>query len=217
MNHDQMIEKTKEYVKKNMEYGDVGHDWFHIERVWKMARMIANEEDANVLVVELGALLHDIADWKFHGVGAGEAKTREWLESLGLEDKVIKNVIHIVENISFKGVAESEQMKTLEGKIVQDADRLDAMGAIGVARAFAYVGFKNIPIHDPRVSIRENMTFKEYKNTATVGTGVNHFYEKLLLLKERMNTRTGKSLADERHKFMEIYLEQFFKETKEER
>ncbi|HLC76943.1 MAG TPA: HD domain-containing protein [archaeon] len=217
MDENAIIEKTKEYVKKSMEYGDVGHDWFHIERVWKMAKMIAQKENGNMLVVELGALLHDIADWKFYGVGAGEEKARTWLVELGLENKVIEDIIHIIENVSFKGVAESEKMNTLEGKIVQDADRLDAMGAIGIARACTYVGFKNIPIHDPTVNIRKNMDFSEYKNTAIVGTAINHFYEKLLFLKDRMNTETGKKLAEQRHEFMELYLDQFFKEANGER
>src|SRR3989338_2332139 len=185
MDANAIIEKTKEYVKKSMEYGDVGHDWFHIERVWKMAKMIAQKENGNMLVVELGALLHDI--------------------------------IRIIKNVSFKGVAEAEKMNTLEGKIVQDADRLDAMGAIGIARACTYVGFKNIPIHDPTVNIRKNMDFSEYKNTAIVGTAINHFYEKLLFLKDRMNTETGKKLAEQRHEFMELYLDQFFKEANGER
>lgn len=217
MNHEQIIEKTMEYVKENMEYGDVGHDWFHIERVWKMAKMIAKEENGNMFIVELGALLHDIADWKFHGTGAGEVKAKTWLASLGVGEKIIDDVIHIIENVSFKGVAESEKMQTLEGKIVQDADRLDAIGAIGVARACTYVGFKRIPIHDPAVNIRKDMDFNEYKNTAIVGTAINHFYEKLLFLKARMNTETGKKLAEGRHRFMELYLEQFFKEISGER
>ena len=215
MQNDQIIEKTADYVRKTMKNGDVGHDWFHVERVWKMARKIGQEENASMIVVELAALLHDIADWKFHDEGVGEKLAVEWLEGLGINKTIVDDVIHIIENISFKGSAEKEKMKTLEGRVVQDSDRLDALGAFGVARAFTFAGHKNIPIFAPGVKPRENMTFKQYKETE--GSAINHFYEKLLLLKDRMNTKTGKRLAEGRHKFMEIYLEQFFKEAEGER
>ncbi len=211
MNKETMLEKTKEYVKKNMNHGEPGHDWHHIERVWKMARRIGEEENADMFIVEMGALLHDIADWKFHGPGANENKAREWMASLNANSKDTEQIIHIIEHISFKGSGEKEKMQSLEGKVVQDADRLDAMGAIGIARAFTFSGHRNIPIFVPGIEPRKNITFDVYKETEK--SAINHFYEKLLLIKDRMNTPTGKKLAENRHKFTEKYLEQFFKEV----
>src|SRR3989338_1683464 len=195
-----------------MDHGEPGHDWHHIERVWKMARRIGKEENADMFIVEMAALLHDIADWKFHGAGANESKAREWLLSMNASSADIEKIIHIIEHISFKGSGEKEKMQSLEGKVVQDADRLDAMGAIGIARAFTFAGHKNIPIFVPGVEVRKNITFDMYKETEK--SAINHFYEKLLLIKDRMNTPTGKRLAENMHKFMEKYLEQFFKEVK---
>ena len=215
MDKEQLIEKTVEYVKRSMEGGDVGHDWFHVERVWKMAKRICLEEKADMFIVEMAALLHDIADWKFHEEGKAETTAMMWMKTIGVRKEDIKNVVHIIENISFKGSGEKERMSTLEGKIVQDADRLDAMGAIGIARAFTFAGYKNIPIFVPGVDVRENLTFERYKETEK--SAVNHFYEKLLLLKDRMNTKTGKEIAEQRHKHMEEYLEEFFKEMGGER
>lgn len=197
MKKQEIIEKTAEYVRSSMVNGEPGHDWYHIERVWKTAKEIAKAERADMFIIEMAALLHDIADWKFHGIGAGEAKARRWLESLGIDKEDTDS-------------AEKETIQTLEGKIVQDADRLDAIGAIGVARAFTFAGNKNIPIYVLGVKPRENMTFEDYQKTEK--SSVNHFYEKLLLLKDRMNTKTGKKIAESRHKFLQQYLEQFFKE-----
>ena len=210
MNKEQLIEKTVDYVKRNMENGEVGHDWSHVERVWKMAKRIGIGEKADMFIVEMAALLHDIADWKFHGDGAGELKARTWMETIGVKKEDIESVVHVVENISFKGSGEKEKMSTLEGKVTQDADRLDALGAIGIARALTFAGHVGNPIYDPEIKPRSDMKFSEYKESKE--PAINHFYEKLLLLKDRMNTKTGKELAEQRHKFMEKYLEQFFKE-----
>ena len=213
MDNGHIIEKTRDCVKHSCK-GDVGHDWFHIERVWTMAKKIAEEEKADMFIVEMAALLHDLDDFKFNDGDGAAVKSKAWLESLGVDGVIIDKIIHIVENVSFKGSAEKEKIQTLEGKVVQDADRLDALGAIGVARAFTFAGHANMCIYDPAVKVRENMKFSEYKNHES--SAVNHFYEKLLLLKERMNTKTGKRLAEGRHKFMEQYLEQFFKEARRE-
>lgn len=210
MDKEQLIEKTIEYVKRSMENGEVGHDWSHVERVWKMAKRIGIEEKADMFIVEMAALLHDIADWKFHGEGTGELKARTWMEAIGVKKEDIENVVHVVENISFKGSGEKEKMSTLEGKIVQDADRLDALGAIGIARAMTFAGHVGNPIFDPEIKPRDEMKFSEYKESKE--PAINHFYEKLLLLKDRMNTKTGRKLAEQRHEFMETYLEEFFKE-----
>ena len=208
------IERTKEYVRRNMEeYKDATHDWFHIERVWNTAKLIAKEEGADLFVVEMATLLHDIDDFKFNSHETA-VKSAAWLQSLGVDSGTAEKIIHIVENISFKGSAEQNKIQTLEGKVVQDADRLDAIGAFGIARAFTYAGYKNIPIFNPSVEARENMNFEQYKRTE--GSAINHFHEKLLLLKDRMNTKTGRLMAEERHNFMESYLRQFFKEAKGE-
>ena len=214
MENGQVIEKTKDYVRRSCK-GDVGHDWFHVERVWTMARKIAEEEKADVFIVEMAALLHDVDDFKFNDSDGTAVKSKAWLKSLDIDNTIIDKIIHIVENVSFKGSAEKEKIQTLEGKVVQDADRLDALGAIGVARAFTFAGHTNMCIYDPSIKVRGNMKFSEYRTHER--SAVNHFYEKLLLLKDRMNTKTGKRLAEGRHKFMEQYLEQFFKEAEGER
>ncbi len=215
MDKEQLIEKTVEYVKRSMENGEVGHDWSHVERVWKMAKRIGIEEKADMFIVEMAALLHDVADWKFHGEGACESKARTWMETIGVKKEDIENVVHVIENISFKGSGEKEKMSTMEGKIVQDADRLDALGAMGIARAFTFAGHAGNPIYDPEIKPRVDIKFSEYKECKE--PSINHFYEKLLLLKDRMNTKTGRKLAEQRHKFMEEYLEEFFKEMGGER
>ena len=216
MDKQQIIERTKDYVKESLKGVEPGHDWFHIERVWKMAKEIAKDENCDIFLVEMGALLHDIDDFKFNDNDGTPVKTMTWLESLGLNNFDIERIAHIVENVSFKGSAEQEKMKTLEGMIVQDADRLDALGAIGVSRAFTFAGAKKMTIYDPSIKPREEMKFLEYKKTDN-RPAINHFYEKLFLLKDRMNTKTGKKLAEQRHKFMQTYLEQFFKEWNGER
>lgn len=208
-----IVVQTIEFVKKELEQAESGHDWFHIERVWKMAKRLAAEEDhVNVLVVELAALLHDIADAKFHNGNEdiGPTKARDFLSSIEVEDRVVNHVENIIRNMSFKTQLGEVCFSSLEMDVVQDADRLDAMGAIGIARTFNYGGFKNRPIYDPAVSPKLDQSKEEYKNS-TAPT-INHFYEKLLLLKDKMNTETGRALAKERHQFMLQYLQQFYSE-----
>ncbi|HWQ99784.1 MAG TPA: HD domain-containing protein [Candidatus Methylomirabilis sp.] len=213
MDRPAVIQQTHDHVRLALEGEGTGHDWWHIERVRALALRIGAEEGADLFIVELGALLHDIADWKFHDdEHAGPRATREWLSSLNADQAVVDHVCDIVRGISFKGAGVATNMETLEGRVVQDADRLDALGAIGIARAFAYGGSKNRPLHDPDVVPTLHATFDAYRRDQ--GTTINHFYEKLLLLKDRMNTRVGKRLAEERHRYMEEYLERFFREWK---
>ncbi|WP_236973792.1 HD domain-containing protein [Membranihabitans maritimus] len=209
---DILINDTIIYVKNELKNAEGGHDWWHILRVWNTSKHIADQENCCRLVVELGALLHDIADSKFHNGDdtIGPEKTRQFLQVKDVETSVIDHVVKIVENISFKGGNLPRKFTSIELDIVQDADRLDAIGAIGIARAFNYGGFKNREIHNPGIQPKINMTPEEYKSNK--GPTINHFYEKLLTLRERMNTKTGKFLADERHRFMELYLEQFYRE-----
>ncbi len=211
MDHPGIIEQTQKFVRQRLEGDGSGHDWWHIERVRNMAVTLGREENADLFIVELGALLHDIADWKFHDdLEAGPRAAREWLESLNAEPSAVDHVHEIVRDISFKGAGVKTDMRTLEGRIVQDADRLDAMGAIGIARAFAYGGHKNRVMHDPSQKPERHETFAAYRKNA--GATINHFYEKLLLLKDRMNTASAKRMAEERHRFMEEYLERFHRE-----
>jgi uncharacterized protein len=206
------IQQTITYVKQELKNAEGGHDWWHIERVWKTAKHIAKSEEVDLLVVELGALLHDIADSKFHDgdESIGPRKARAFLHTLEIEENVINHVIRIIENISFKGGKEAQTFQSTELDVVQDADRLDALGAIGIARTFNYGGFKNREIYNPTIPSDLNMTKEEYKNSTA--PSINHFYEKLLLLKDRMNTATGKAMAAKRHQFMESYLKQFYSE-----
>jgi uncharacterized protein len=212
MNHEQIITATVNFVKTELAGAEGGHDWWHIYRVWQQARHIAAKETVNGLVVELGALLHDIADSKFHNgdESIGPAKAAAFLQTLAVPAEVITQVENIVRHISFKGGNQEKTFHSPELAVVQDADRLDAIGAIGIARAFNYGGFKNRALHDPAVIPNMHMTKEEYKSS-TAPT-ITHFYEKLLLLKDRMNTNTGKALAAERHAFMEEFLERFYKE-----
>ncbi|MDR2222377.1 MAG: HD domain-containing protein [Flavobacteriaceae bacterium] len=210
---DKRIEQTINYVKQELQNAESGHDWFHIERVYRNALNIASKEgEVDLVVVKLIALLHDIADSKFHqgDETVGPRKAREWLTSLAFDQQTIDHVVLGIENISFKGGNFEKKFSSKELDIVQDADRLDAIGAIGIARTFNYGGYKNTVIHDPMIPPAMNMTKEEYKKHK--GTTLNHFYEKLLLLKDRMNTQTGKQIAEERHKFMELYLAQFYAE-----
>jgi len=212
MNNSELINKTIAFVKEKLNDAEGGHDWFHIERVYKNALLIAKDTDCNLTVVQLGALLHDIADSKFHNGDEtiGPKTARLFLESENVEEVIIQHVVNIIENISFKGGNFEKKFSSIELNIVQDADRLDAIGAIGVARAFNYGGFKNRALYDPEIAPVTNMTKEEYKkNNAPT---VNHFYEKLLLLKDKMNTETGKQIAAERHKYMELFLAQFYAE-----
>jgi len=212
INHEQVITATVNFVKTELEGAEGGHDWWHIYRVWQQAKHIAAAETADVLVVELGALLHDIADSKFHNGNEdiGPAKAAAFLQTQEVPPAVIAQVENIIRHISFKGGNQEQTFFSAELAIVQDADRLDAIGAIGIARAFNYGGFKNRPLYDPAVKPNMQMTKEEYKSS-TAPT-ITHFYEKLLLLKDRMNTTTGKKLAEERHAFMELFLERFYKE-----
>ncbi|MBU1097822.1 MAG: HD domain-containing protein [Bacteroidetes bacterium] len=207
-----IIENTIKYVKETLIGSEGGHDWWHIYRVWKNAKHIAQFENVDLFIVELGALLHDIADSKFNegDETIGPQKAKEFLESQNLDIDTVEHIVKIVENISFKVSKEIQIFKSPELDVIQDADRLDAIGAIGIARAFNYGGFKNREIYNPEIKPDLNMNKEDYKkNTAPT---INHFYEKLLLLKDLMNTKTGKKLAESRHKFMKSFLDQFYEE-----
>ena len=212
MNTPDLISKTILFVKQNLENAEGGHDWFHIQRVYKNALLIAQNEVCDIKVVQLGALLHDIADSKFHDGDEtiGPEKARQFLESENVNQEMINHVVNIIENISFKGGNFDKKFSSIELDIVQDADRLDAIGAIGIARTFNYGGFKNRPIYNPAISPNAKMTKEEYKKNEA--PTINHFYEKLLLLKDKMNTETGKQIAQQRHRYMEGFLAQFYAE-----
>lgn len=207
-----LIAKTKTFVQQQLQNAEGGHDWFHIERVYNNALLIAQGENCDIVIVQLGALLHDIADSKFHNGDetVGPAMAWEFLEKENVPEEIIIHVVNIIENISFKGGNTERKFSSIELDIVQDADRLDALGAIGVARAFNYGGFKNRALYNPAIQPNLNMTKEEYK--ATTAPTINHFYEKLLLLKDRMNTATGRKIAEGRHQFMETFLKQFYAE-----
>ena len=208
----QIINNTILFVKNQLTHAEGGHDWFHIERVYKNALLIAEEEECDLTVVKLAALLHDIADSKFHGgdESVGPKTARTFLESQNVSEDIILHVIAIIENISFKGGNFEKKFNSKELEIVQDADRLDALGAIGIARTFNYGGFKNRPLYNPNIQPNLNMSKEEYKNSES--PTLNHFYEKLLLLKDKMNTETGKKIAQKRHDFMVTFLSQFYAE-----
>jgi len=212
LNKQQIIDNTISFVKETLKNAEGGHDWFHIERVYKNTLLIAKSEEVDEFVVSLGALLHDIADYKFHDGDEtiGPRVATEFLQSQQIDTNVVEHIVQIINNISFKGGKVARTFSSKELDVVQDADRLDAIGAIGIARTFNYGGFKNRAIYNPDISPELNMTKEEYKNS-TAPT-INHFYEKLLRLKDKMNTETGKQLAQQRHEFMELYLEQFYKE-----
>lgn len=212
MNERDIIQKTTDHVRGLLSGEGSGHDWFHIERVRNVALAIAREEQADLFVVELAALLHDVADWKFAGGDhdAGPRAAREWLTALSVTATTIDHVANIIASLSFKGAGVETPMTTIEGQCVQDADRLDAIGAIGIARAFAYGGHKGRPMYDPSVPPEPHASFEAYKKNA--GPTINHFYEKLLLLKDRMNTTTGRRLAQQRHIVLKDFLNEFFAE-----
>ncbi len=207
-----LIQNTIGFVKEKLDGAEAGHDWFHIERVWKLSLKIAENETVDSEVLQLGALLHDIADPKFHDGDETVALkiSRNFLESQYVGEEIIEKVLFIIQNISFKNRGEVPENLPLELKIVQDADRLDAIGAIGIARTFNFGGFKNNLMFHPEMPPKLNMTKEEYKKNE--GTTINHFYEKLLLLKDLMNTETAKKIASERHDFMLKFLEEFSKE-----
>lgn len=216
MTDSELIERTRAYVQEAMQGEGSGHDWWHVHRVEQMAlHLAAQEKGADVLVVQLGALLHDIADWKFHDgdFEAGPRKTTEFLTAQGADPALIEKVAYIVRNVSFRGGTNKHVMASLEGKIVQDADRLDALGAVGVARTFAFGGSQNREMYDPANKPREYASFEEYKKHHISGnTTVNHFYEKLLLLKDRLHTEAARKVAQKRHEFMEQFLDEFYAE-----
>ncbi|NVK07580.1 HD domain-containing protein [Tenacibaculum sp.] len=212
MNKEQIIQNTIEFVKETLQGAEGGHDFFHIERVYKNALLIAKDENVDEFVVSLGALLHDIADSKFHNGDetVGPKKARAFLLNQQVPEEVITHIEKIITNISFKGGNFEQNFTSPELNVVQDADRLDAIGAIGIARCFNYGGFKNRELYNPEIVPNLNMTKEEYKKS-TAPT-INHFYEKLLLLKDKMNTTTGKSIAEHRHSYMEGFLNQFYNE-----
>ena len=206
-----MIQKTKEFVKDKL-YGEgSGHDWFHIERVYNLAKYISKKENANSFIVEMTALLHDIDDWKFSSSNTTDTTiTENFLLSLGVDTESFEKIIKIIKTMSFKGGVVDSTQHTIEGMIVQDADRLDAIGAIGIARTFAYGGNKNRVLYDPDIKPITFGSLDEVKNKDN--HTINHFYEKLLKLKDLMNTNSGKELAERRHNFMENFLSEFYYE-----
>lgn len=217
MSSEQLITDTIAFVKQELQNAEGGHDWFHIERVYKNSLLIAKTEECDALVVQLGALLHDIADSKFHNGDetVGPRVAREYLESKAVSQDIIDHVVLIIENISYKGGNFEKKFSSKELDIVQDADRLDAIGAIGIARTFNYGGFKNRTLYDPEIAPKTTMSKDEYKKNDS--PTINHFYEKLLLLKDKMNTETGKQIAQQRHKYMEGFLSQFYAEWEGEK
>ncbi|MFH1254569.1 MAG: HD domain-containing protein [bacterium] len=212
VNQDLIITKTAEFVKNKMQSESTGHDWLHVYRVWNNSIKIGQAEQADMFVVQLGALLHDIADWKFYDgdLTAVARITREFLDKFQIEGVVVDHVCDIVKKVSFKGAKVVVEKLSKEGQVVQDADRLDAIGAIGIARVFAYGGHKQREIYNPAIKPIIHESFEHYKNSN--GTSINHFYEKLLFLKDMMNTQTAKKMACERHAFMEEYLRRFHEE-----
>lgn len=209
---DILITNTTAFVRQELNGAEAGHDWFHVQRVYKNALLISKNENVNKTIVVLGALLHDIADSKFHDgdESIGPIKANAFLQTQGLSQETITHVIKIIENVSFKGGNTVKTFHSKELEVIQDADRLDAIGAIGIARTFNYGGFKNRAIYNPSIKPNLNMSVTQYK--ASDAPTINHFYEKLLLLKDKMNTPSGKKIAQERHEFMEKFLEQFYQE-----
>lgn len=212
MEPDEVLQRTIDFVKSELVHAEGGHDWWHTYRVWTMAKTIAQHEQCNLFIVELGALLHDIGDPKFHNGDEeyGPRRVRAFLSSLNIDESTILHVENIVRHVSFKGPLHQQSFRSPELDVVQDADRLDALGALGIARAFNYGGYRNRPIYDPSIPPNPTLTNDEYRNANN--PTLNHFYEKLLLLKDRMKTKTARQLAEHRHAFMEHFLEEFFLE-----
>jgi uncharacterized protein len=211
MNSSDIIQQTADFIKREFNGDSSGHDWWHIYRVWKNAVAICEHEQADMFIVELAALLHDLDDWKFSENGdETPRRAKAWMESCGVDSQVNEAVCEIIMHISYKGARVENKMETLEGFIVQDADRLDAIGAIGIGRAFAYGGYRNRPMYDPEAENQMHASFEEYKNSKSAT--INHFYEKLILLKDKMNTATAKRIAEQRHEVMLKFLEQFMSE-----
>lgn len=208
---EQQLLIVDEFVKHKLGNDETGHDWWHIFRTTRLAEFIQSKEGGNLFIIQLTSKLHDVADWKLgQGMNIGLKEIRELLKYLQIEEKIQDYVLYIIENVSFKGANVQNTMKGIEGLIVQDADKLDAIGAIGITRTLTYGGSKGRPIWDPTQKPEMHNSFEDYKNNNS--SSIQHFYEKLLLLKDRMNTETGKQIANERHKFMESFLTQFFKE-----
>jgi len=211
MNQQEIIQKTADYIKQEFSDDSSGHDWWHIHRVWQTALHMCEREKGDAFIVQLAALLHDLDDWKFNDAGdETPRRAKGWLESLNLDPSTVDAVCNIIKHISFKGANVDNKIDSLEGFIVQDADRLDAIGAIGIARAFAYGGYKNRPLYDPASSPQLHTSFEEYKNSNS--DTINHFHEKLLLLKDKMNTATAKQIAEQRHEVMVQFLNRFIDE-----
>jgi uncharacterized protein len=212
MDKDSIVKQTEDFVRNVLTGESSGHDWWHIHRVSRLAVEIGKHEGADLFIVRLAALLHDVDDYKLVGESDSEEprRAREWLEQLHLSQELIDHITRIIREMSFKGARVSTPMSTKEGMVVQDADRLDAIGAIGIARAFAYGGARGRLIHDPAVKPVQHASFEDYKSNS--GPTINHFYEKLLLLKDLMNTQAGKQIAAARHRFMQQFLDHFLKE-----
>ena len=215
MDKKEVIKSTIDFVKKTLEGAEGGHDWFHIERVYKNAKLIAQGEEVDLFIVELGSLLHDIADAKFHegDESIGPKKAADFLRSMDIDETIIRHIENIIRYVSFKSSLDTGKLKAFnsnELRVIQDADRLDAIGAIGIARAFNYGGFKNRALYDPAIVPLINQDKETYKNSKA--PTINHFYEKLLLLKDKMNTESARKIAEKRHLFMEQYLDQFYDE-----
>jgi uncharacterized protein len=211
MDKKDIIQKTAEYIKQEFQNDSSGHDWWHIYRVWKNALAICARENADAFIVELTALLHDLDDWKFNtSEDETPRRAKAWMEACGVDAQINAQVCEIITHISYKGAGVENKMSSIEGFIVQDADRLDAIGAIGIGRAFAYGGYKNRMLYDPDSPPEMHATFEQYKHSQSAT--INHFYEKLLLLKDMMNTPTAKKIAEERHAVMLRFLDQFMKE-----
>jgi len=211
MTQQDILQKTAEYIKQEFSDDSSGHDWWHIYRVWQNAITICEHESGDTFIVQLAALLHDLDDWKFKDSGdETPLRAKAWLDSFPLDPSITDAVCRIIMHISYKGAGVENKMDSLEGFIVQDADRLDAIGAIGIARAFAYGGYKNRPLYDPDSPPQMHATFEQYKHSKSAT--INHFYEKLLLLKDMMNTSTAKRIAEQRHAVMVQYLSQFMNE-----
>ena len=213
MTKQQVIQETADFIKDKFSGEGSGHDWWHMYRVWQLSKQLAKGEGGDLYVIELAALLHDIADWKFHDdENAGPKATKQWLENLGVKEDVISQVTYIVLHISYKGGTNKHKMQTIEGQIVQDADRLDALGAVGIARTFAYGGAAGREMYNPNIKPQTYASVAELKESKSQNHTINHFYEKLLLLKDKMNTKTGKKMAERRHDYMKKFLKEFYAE-----
>jgi uncharacterized protein len=211
MTPEQIIQETAAYVRQEFARDASGHDWWHIYRVWKNALALCQHETADLFTVELAALLHDLDDWKLAPSADGTpVRAVAWLRQMEVDPAVSAHVCEIIAHLSYKGAGVENKITTIEGMIVQDADRLDAIGAVGIARAFAYGGHAGRPLYDPDALPQLHQSFEQYK--ASRSATINHFYEKLLLLKERMNTKTAKLIAEQRHAYMETFLDQFMQE-----